>query len=298
MDGAPEVSVVLPVRNGAATIDEQLAALTRQPGRPSWELIVVDNGSTDDTVARVRSWAPRLPADLRVIDASDAASASVARNVGVQAARAGFLLHCDADDVVGDGWIGCMWEAAQEADLVGGRLGYDRLNTPDLVACVNQTAAYELPSTHEFLPYAPSSNVGYWRYVFDDVDGWDTSFAGVGGEDVDFCWRAQLAGFRLVYVPSAIVHYRLRASLAGMLRQHHAYGRGSLRLTDLAARRGAPVGKRLRPLATGLRLLSRSPALVQGRVQRARFLRTIAFVTGRVRARLERTSSPAAGRAR
>jgi len=77
---SPRVSVVMPVLNGAATLPQQLRALAAQtyPGR--WELVVADNGSTDETAQVVREWTGRLPC-LRLVDASDRMSTNYARNV-------------------------------------------------------------------------------------------------------------------------------------------------------------------------------------------------------------------------
>jgi glycosyltransferase involved in cell wall biosynthesis len=106
----PSISVVLTVRDGADTIDDQLAALARQTISRPWEIVVVDNGSRDATVARVQAWRSRLPA-LRGAPGPLEPSRAASLNLGVAAARADRLAFCDHDDVVSDGWASAMCEA-------------------------------------------------------------------------------------------------------------------------------------------------------------------------------------------
>ena len=73
----------------------------------------------------------------------------------------------------------------------------------------------------DFLPYAPSGAMGVRRTVFRELGGFaDVPFA----EDVDFCWRAALAGKQLSSVPGAVVHYRYRPTLRAMFAQARRYG--------------------------------------------------------------------------
>src|SRR5215213_3208362 len=121
MSARAAISVIIPVRNGAGTIEAQLAALSRQSWDGAWELIVADNGSTDDTVRRVQDAAHSLPA-VRIVDASARRGPSFARNAGARAAEGATLLFIDADDIVEPGWLGSMAEAAAQHPLVAGAL--------------------------------------------------------------------------------------------------------------------------------------------------------------------------------
>ena len=207
--GDVEISVVIPVYNGAATIGDQLEALSRQTSPRSWELVVADNGSTDNTLAIVDQWTPELPA-VRVVDGSKHRGVSYARNCGVLASRAPLVLICDADDIVASDWLEALVKGLQTADLVGGAFDYITLN--DHRDLENRTFGDtgELSSRLRFLPFAVGANFGMRRAVFDAIGGWDSRY-GLGGNDVDFSWRAQLAGFKLAYVPDALVARRLRS---------------------------------------------------------------------------------------
>ena len=217
----------MPARNAASTIGFQLEALARQDMARPWELIVVDNGSTDETVAITQRWSRSLPS-LRVV-ACDAAGGNRARNAGVRAARADRLLFCDADDVVSAHWVREMSAALDSFDLVGGALDYARLNTAFLQGTRTPLGATELPLGVGHLRYALGSNLGCHRGVFEAIGGFDEAFLN-GADEIDFSWRAQYEGFVLGFVPTAVVHYRVRATLGAATRQAFSYAQGGAQL--------------------------------------------------------------------
>jgi glycosyltransferase involved in cell wall biosynthesis len=110
--GCESVSVIIPARNAAATIEAQLEAISKQTYSGPWEIIVVDNGSTDGTEHVVRAWRQRLP-NLLLVSAPHAQGANYARNVGCHSSRGGLLLFCDADDIVESDWMAAMVEACK-----------------------------------------------------------------------------------------------------------------------------------------------------------------------------------------
>ena len=111
---SPRLSVIIPCKNMGATIGAQLEALANQSWSEPWEVIVSDNGSSDDSVRVVQRYAARLP-NLRLVDASDRPGASHARNVGARHATAPALAFCDADDEVGVDWLAAMDRALSRA---------------------------------------------------------------------------------------------------------------------------------------------------------------------------------------
>src|SRR4051812_13236272 len=103
-----DVSVVIPCRNGAPFLRNQLDALLSQRTNAAFEVIVADNGSTDDTVDVIRSYDdPRV----QLADAAGRIGANFARNVGVAVSRGEVILLTDADDLVQGGWIEAYWVA-------------------------------------------------------------------------------------------------------------------------------------------------------------------------------------------
>jgi glycosyltransferase involved in cell wall biosynthesis len=223
----PDVSVVIPARNAARFLSVALEALSRQVFDGCWEVIVVDNESVDDTPCVAKRWSGLLP-ELRVVSCVGL-GVNRARNVGVRAAVAPKVLVCDADDVVADGWLRAMAEALDSSDIVGGRLVTRDLNAgmPALERIGGSKT--KLARTLHHLPYAPGNNMGFLRTVFDAIDGFDENFRG-GGDEVDFCWRAQYAGYSIAFVPEAVLHYRMRRTLGSFARQCYGYSLGTARL--------------------------------------------------------------------
>jgi glycosyltransferase involved in cell wall biosynthesis len=273
------LSVVIPVRNGAATLADQLEALARaQAPAQGFEVIVADNGSTDSTRLVAQSYTTILP--VRVVDAGSRPGINVARNGGIQAAIGDVVLLCDADDEVGPGWLTAMEHAFDAGHrLVAGQLDYRTLNDAAARAARGADRAGVIVLL-EFLPTGHGANLGFTRAVYDVAGGFDERFAG-GGDDVDFCWRAQLAGTPLHSEPDAVVHYRLRPDLRGVARQARAYGAAEA----LLFKKFGPYGLRRRPAASVGRdlwwLASRAP-LAWSRARRGAWLRRAGTQVGRV----------------
>ncbi len=178
---------------------------------------MADNGSHDESVAVVRDWASRCPA-VRVIDASARGGPAAARNVGVGAARGEFLAFCDSDDVVQPGWLNACVTALADADVVAGVFDLHSLN--DAVKGEPVPAA---TSQLGFLPAGLAANLAVRREAFTAVGGFDEVL--FVGEDIDFCWRLQLAGYRFAVIESAVVAKRERTDLRGVFARALAYGR-------------------------------------------------------------------------
>jgi glycosyltransferase involved in cell wall biosynthesis len=225
---APRLSVVIPCFNSAATLGEQLAALARQTTRYPWEVLIADNGSRDDTVAIADSFRDRLPA-LRIVDAGARRGAAYARNAGARAARGTALLFCDADDVMGEGYLESMGDALDRHPFVACRYDFQKLNTSWLAAArggVGQGQEQGLAGgyCHPTLPYAGAGGLGIARSVHEAVSGFDLTLKAMAGqEDTDYCIRVQLAGTPLVFVPDAIMHVRFRDSVTGVFSQAWAW---------------------------------------------------------------------------
>ncbi|MEM9163322.1 MAG: glycosyltransferase family A protein, partial [Cyanobacteria bacterium P01_F01_bin.4] len=114
-----QLSVIIPCFNAAETLSFQLDAFSQQQWEQDWELIIVDNGSTDQTIAIAKRYADKI-SHLRIVDASERKGAAYARNYGAQMALGASLAFCDADDEVAPGWVAAMGQGLERFDLVAG----------------------------------------------------------------------------------------------------------------------------------------------------------------------------------
>lgn len=276
------VSVVIPARNVADTLGAQLEALARSNTDQPFEVIVADNGSSDETSAIASSFAGKL--DIRVVDASRRPGANVARNEGIRAARAPKILLCDADDEVDRDWVEQLSRRLDDVAVAGGTIDYQRLNSPQAIATRSATAD-STGVRMGYLPAAHGANLALRREVFEAVGCFDEQFQ--GGDDTDFCWRAQLAGFSFGPAPSAIVNYRLRTGAGALWTQWVGYGAGEAHL--YAAHRAS--GVRRRSPAAVLRtiwwLASRGPLALKHKNRRGAWVRVLATQMGRVKGSLK-----------
>jgi len=198
------VSVVMVARDAADTIEDQLRALSLQDYDGPWEVVVVDNASSDGTGTLTSSWRHRLPG-LRVVDAAEMPSIPYARNVGVREAHGSRIVMCDADDIVAPGWLTELAKALETDPLVCGVLERTQLLPAHISGEVHPVAADEtILGDHR--RRVLTGNIGFHREVFDRLGGFDQGLP--RGEDLDFGWRAMDEGFEPRSVTGAVVHYR------------------------------------------------------------------------------------------
>lgn len=229
-----DISVVIPCLNGATTLPTQLESLEKQVTIADFEVIVSDNGSSDDSAAVASSWKSDT-FRVRVVDSADLAGINHSRNVGIQSSTAALILFCDVDDVVEAGWIEAFWSAYQAgAKLLGGSVS--RVFADGTAALSLETG---LNNDLRFLAWPTGANCGVAREVTDACGLFDESFLG-GGDEAEFFWRAQLAGYEMTFVPLARIAYVQRAAPRSLFRQQHNYGRSHAKLYSMFGAAGMP----------------------------------------------------------
>ena len=220
----PELSVVIACFNGAETLEETLASLVVQEWDRPWEILFADNGSTDASAALFAASARAHPGvRMRAVDAGAEKGKSHALNLGIRTAAGRALLFCDADDTVAPGWLAAMGAALDRHPFVAARIDLARLS-PDWTLTSRGLVQQERLRRLPYPPYALAAGgatLGFRREVFAAVGGFDPAFAVM--EDIDFCIRAHLKGYALVFVPEAVYHYRFRGDLAAIRRQAYGY---------------------------------------------------------------------------
>jgi glycosyltransferase involved in cell wall biosynthesis len=277
------VSVVVPCRNAASTIDAQLAALADQDFDGALEIVVVDNQSTDGTARRVAQWQRAIPA-LRVVDARGRAAPAFARNTGIAAARHELVVACDADDVVDRAWARRLAESLANADVVAGgtvEWGGNALPDPPDPRPFGRAG-------FGYLPALSGSSFGVRKAAWSRLGGFDEEL--VYGEDIDFAWRAQLDGLRYASRPDAFVYHRVPDAAGELFRKWVRYGTYQPRLYRKFRGRALPRQPVPRALARWLLLAATSYRLVLGRAAARRAWcveagRRVGRVIGSVRSR-------------
>lgn len=271
-------SVIIPCRNSSATIGEQLEALSRQELDEPWEVILVDNDSRDDLDGAVAPYRWRLP--LRLVRATGSHNAGYARNEGARVANGDLLLFTDADDVVGERWLAEMVAALERHDFVASRLEHERLNSTRVLRSRGNKQQEGLIEYRDpaYLPHASGTTLGVRRELHRSIGG----FRDLKNlQDTDYCWRAQLEGHELTFVPEATVHYRYRDTAASTFWQAFHYGRHNVLLYKMYRQHGMPRASWRRGVWKWISLVRRTPDLLQ-RESRLKWLRTFGFQWGRL----------------
>ncbi len=280
-----KLSVIVPCFNAADTIGVQLEALAAQQWPEPWEIIISDNGSTDNALAVVEQYRERLP-NLRIVNASDKRGAAHAKNVGARAAMGDALVFCDADDEVAPGWLSAIGTALREHDFVASRFDPNKLNAPWIPRAVHcpQQDGLQLYKYPPFLPHAGGCGLGVKRSVYEAVGGFDETILVL--DDTDFCFKVQLLGNTLHFVQNAVIHIRYRPTLAGMYHQARMWGKQNV----LVYKKYRPLGMPKLSWKEGAKawwdLLRRLP-YIRGKDAFRRWLRQLAWRIGRLQGCIE-----------
>lgn len=212
------ISVVIPARNAARSVPATLAALD-QP--EVGEVIVVDNGSTDDTAAVARA------AGATVLVLAQARRAA-ARNRGAEAAREERLAFMDADCVAESGWAAAMTQCLGEAPLAGGAVRLSAREAPSAIERFDVRWRFQQERTIREGGWGATANLGVTREAFDAVGGFDPAYR--SSDDVDFCLRARRLGLPIGWCPNAVVSHAASTSLTEILVRGYRQGRGNSQL--------------------------------------------------------------------
>lgn len=223
-----DLSLILPTRNRAESLRQTLESLARQDaglpagpagGAVTYEVIVVDNGSTDETARVAEALRRTFPAPLRCIR-EPRTGKSVALNAGIQQAHGTWLVFLDDDVVAEPSWLAGLWRCLreQQADAVGGRvlpLWVDGRPAWMTDAVMGQLGALGFldfgpqrltmhPAAREY--WWVGSNIALRRTLLERIGGFDERR--IRGQDTELYARCVHAGATIVYEPAATVYHR------------------------------------------------------------------------------------------
>lgn len=202
-------TVIVPVYNGARVIDRCLDALAQQTISPTeFEVIIVDDGSTDGTAARVAEWAGRHSCvDVSLLRQQQAGPAS-ARNRGALAARGPILLFTDADCRPIPGWMATLLAAFDVPDPPAGLMGAYRIDQTALASRFAQIEfedRYARMSRGQYIDLIATYSAAFRRDLFLAEGGFNPSYP--NNEDVEFSYRLSEQGYQMRFVPEAQVYH-------------------------------------------------------------------------------------------
>lgn len=216
----PQVSVVVAVYNGTRTLKACLDSLSAL-NYPAYEVILVDDGSTDDT--------PQIAAQypqVRCVRHRQNLGLSIARNTGIATAGGEIIAFTDADCRADENWLYYL-----VGDLLNSRfagIGGHNFLPPDdswvgAAVMVSPGGPAHVMVTDRLAEHIPGCNMAFYKWVLEEIGGFDPIFRRAG-DDVDVCWRLQQRGYKIGFCPAGFVwHYR-RSTALDYLKQQHGYG--------------------------------------------------------------------------
>jgi GT2 family glycosyltransferase len=230
----PKISLVVCTRNRASTLPACLAALTRLISDVAYEIVIVDNGSTDHTADVLADFASATSATVVLIH-EPRAGVSRAKNAGIRAARGEVIAFTDDDCYPAEDYLTAVMRCFQDEKIayLGGKvLLFDPADLPITIQTFNHPVAI---SAGSYLKpgFIHGANFAFRRSVFNQVGGFDP-LLGPGtpliAEDSDMLQRVSLAGFAGLYTPLAIIHHHHRRQTKQdeiSILKSYALGRGA-----------------------------------------------------------------------
>jgi O-antigen biosynthesis protein len=216
----PRVSVVVASFNGARTLPVCLDSLHRL-NYPDYEVILVDDGSTDGTAGIAASF-PKT----RCLHHETNQGLSVARNTGIAASDGEIIAFTDADCRADEDWLYYLVSDLLEHGFAG--MGGPNLLPPEdswvaAAVMVSPGGPSHVMITDRVAEHIPGCNMAFYKSALAEAGCFDPIYT-KAGDDVDICWRLQQLGCQIGFSPSAFVwHYR-RATIRDYLKQQYGYG--------------------------------------------------------------------------
>ena len=214
------VSVIIPAYNAEKTIRKCLEPLMSQDYAEEYEVIVVDDGSTDSTPHMVSEFNK-----VRLIKQENAGPAA-ARNKGAAEAEGEILLFTDADCVPEHNWISEMLKPFNENKEVIGVKGRYKTNQKEIVARFVQLEyedKYNYMLKNKYIDFIDTYSAGFKKESFLEMGGYDTEFPVACAEDVELSYRLSNKGYKMVFNPDAIVYHTHPNRLLDYLKKKYKF---------------------------------------------------------------------------
>ncbi len=216
----PKVTVAVCTYNGAATLHECLQGASKLR-YPNYEVVVVSDGSTDESPAIARSFD-----GVRLIETENRGLSS-ARNTAAAAASGEIVAYIDDDAIPDPDWLAHVAASFESEEVVA--VGGPNVPPPQANRVAQAVANAPGGPTHVLIgdreaEHIPGCNMAIRKRALEQIGGFDAQFR-AAGDDVDVCWRLLEAGGRIAFNPGAAVCHHRRGTVRGYLRQQRAYGK-------------------------------------------------------------------------
>ncbi|HRW97897.1 MAG TPA: glycosyltransferase family 2 protein [Cyclobacteriaceae bacterium] len=236
MEQKPRVSIIFVNYNGKAHFDLFIKSLSTQTYQ-DFELIMVDNDSSDDSVEYVRKNFP----EVKVVEATQNLGFGAGNNLGVKYSRGELIVFTNYDVEFDGDWLANMVATANESEIVG-------LVAPKIMYFDKRDVVQTCGLTFQYTGHAFSRGLGepsenyaqreaigsvtgcaflIKRSVIDRIGAFDEEFHKFGDfffsslEDVDLSWRSQLAGYQVIFEPTAIMYHKYEQKPLTPLRYYY-----------------------------------------------------------------------------
>jgi len=198
------ISVIIPAFNSEKTIGKTIESIVKQKTTEKLELIVVDDGSRDNTAKEVRKFK-----DISLIQQKKNSGPAVARNLGAKKAKGEIILFTDADCVAEKNWLEEMIKPFENQEVVGvqGTYKTKQKNWTARFVQAEIEDRYDLMKKKEFIDFIGSYSAAYRKKVFLEFDGFNEEFPSASGEDPELSYRMEKKGLKLKFNPNAIVYH-------------------------------------------------------------------------------------------
>jgi len=216
---AKSVSIIIPTFNGASRIGNCLAALLPQIAQRDAEILVVNDGSTDNTVEVVERYS-----GVRLITQANAGPAA-ARNHGANEARGTIILFTDDDCVPLPDWLDAMLAPFHDLEVVAAKGAY-RTRQKSLTARFVQIEyedRYRLMAGLSSIDFIDTYSAAFRRDRFMEMTGYDTSFPVACAEDIELSYRMSARGWKMKFAPDAIVYHTHPDTLSRYLKKKYKF---------------------------------------------------------------------------
>jgi glycosyltransferase involved in cell wall biosynthesis len=230
LEHTPRVSVVVCAYNAERTMDACLESL-RTLSYPNYEVVVVNDGSTDGTLAITQEHQQRYAADpdapqFILVDQPNK-GLSIARNVGADASTGEIVAYTDSDCVPDPDWLNFLVYRFVRSGFVA--VGGPNFPPPEpslvpAAVAVSPGGPMHVLLNDEVAEHIPGCNMAFTKEALREIHGFEPVFA-AAGDDVDLCWRLQNRGHAIGFSAAATVwHYR-RNTVKAYLKQQMGYGK-------------------------------------------------------------------------